>query len=94
MFGNKLRSWMDAVRPKKKQQKKEKQQQKVNGAISCPKNLVTPSNPAKEDVSGLVCMFKRYCYGEFKHEFVVVKKMILVQMASIAEFSWIIALVE
>lgn len=43
MFGNKLRSWMEAVRPKKKQQRKDKQTKVTTPNNGTTKNLHPPS---------------------------------------------------
>lgn len=54
MFGNKLRSWMEAVRPRKKQQRKEKQQKTniINNGTTIVTNFkpVTNSRSSENEI--------------------------------------------
>lgn len=53
MFGSKLRSWMEAVRPRKKQQRKEKQQKcNVTTGATIVTNLkpVTNSHSSENEI--------------------------------------------
>lgn len=64
MFGSKLRSWMEAVRSRKKQHRKEKQA-KCNAALLGHKNGVkwdTSSKNCKDRVSDLDLNNHLYCF--------------------------------
>lgn len=54
MFGSKLRSWMEAVRPRKKQQRKEKQQKSnltnASATIVTNFNSVTGSRSSENEI--------------------------------------------